>query len=102
MERGDQESLLAIDDDAKADSAKTSTTTNDYRSVVEDTETVSKGTGDPLKWFGILVPPALRSSQGNFKEAVTDAIPALATVSREMKELEIEVRRTRKRLRKAI
>lgn len=56
---------------------------------------------DPSAWFGILVPPALRASQSSFKSAVIDIIPALASTTNEMKEVEIEVRRARKRLRKA-
>jgi hypothetical protein len=55
---------------------------------------------DPLHWFGILVPPALRASQFSFKRAIVDSIPALASISKEMKELEIEIRRARKKLRK--
>ena len=66
------------------------------------TETVSNVTEDSLKWFGILVPPTLRASQSNFKDAVADLIPALASVSKEMTEVELEVRRARKRLRKAV
>ena len=66
------------------------------------TETVSNATQDSLKWFGILVPPTLRASQSNFKDAVADLIPALASVSKEMTEVELEVRRARKRLRKAV
>ena len=27
-----------------------------------------KSTKDPLKWFGLLVPPSLRTAQKNFKE----------------------------------
>lgn len=53
---------------------------------------------DPIKWFGLLVPPALRSSQASFRAAVGDGIPALVNVDNEMKEVEIEIRRTRKRL----
>ena len=56
---------------------------------------------DPLNWFGILVPPALRASQTNFKSAVIDIIPALASTMNEMKGVEIEVRRARKKLKKA-
>ncbi len=56
---------------------------------------------DPLNWFGILVPPALRASQSSFKSAVIDIIPALASTTNEMKEVEIEVRRARKWLKKA-
>ena len=55
---------------------------------------------DPIKWFGILVPPALRSSQAYFRGAVGDNLPSLVNVDNEMKEVEIEIRRTRKRLRK--
>ncbi|KAL8871668.1 MAG: hypothetical protein Q9174_002549 [Haloplaca sp. 1 TL-2023] len=55
----------------------------------------------PLKWFGILVPPALRSSQSSFKAAITESIPKLVNVSNEMKALEIEIRRTRKKIKKA-
>lgn len=57
---------------------------------------------DPLKWFGILVPPTLRSSQQSFKGVVREIIPALANAANEMKEIEIEVRRTRKKLGKAL
>ncbi|KAL8655520.1 MAG: hypothetical protein Q9210_000826 [Variospora velana] len=56
---------------------------------------------DPLKWFGILVPPALRACQSSFKHAVEGLIPSLANISNEMKSLEIEIRRTRKKIRKA-
>ncbi|KAL8733591.1 MAG: hypothetical protein Q9166_002000 [cf. Caloplaca sp. 2 TL-2023] len=55
---------------------------------------------DPLKWFGILVPPALRTSQSSFKHAVTETIPLLANLSNEMKSMEIEIRRMRKKIRR--
>ena len=67
----------------------------------KDEETGPCITHDPLNWFGILVPPALRTSQSSFKDAVANLVPALASISKEMKEVEIEVRRARKRLRKA-
>ena len=57
---------------------------------------------DPLKWFGILVSPALRTSQSKFKDVVKDLVPAIASISKEMKEVEIEVRRARKRMKKAV
>jgi len=56
---------------------------------------------DPLRWFGILVPPTLRDCQSSFKSAATDDIPRLASLVKDMKELEIEIRRARKKLRKA-
>lgn len=74
----------------------------DNRPSSKDTETGSKLTRDPLKWFGILVSPTLRTSQSNFKDVVSDLVPALASVSKEMREVEIEVRRVRKRMKKAI
>ncbi|CAL8576167.1 hypothetical protein XPA_002059 [Xanthoria parietina] len=55
---------------------------------------------DPLNWFGILVPPALRVSQTSFKIAATETIPLLANLSNEMKSMEIEIRRMRKKIRK--
>ncbi|KAL8772059.1 MAG: hypothetical protein Q9209_002725 [Squamulea sp. 1 TL-2023] len=55
---------------------------------------------DPLKWFGILVPPTLRASQASFKNAVIETIPLLANLSNEMKSMEIKIRRTRKKIRK--
>ena len=75
---------------------------DDNRPPSQDTETGSKMTRDPLKWFGILVSPALKTSQSNFKDVVSDLVPALASVSKEMREVEIEVRRVRKRMKKAI
>lgn len=67
----------------------------------EDSE-VEPRIPDPLKWFGILVPLALRASQTSFKIAATETIPRLANVANEMKSLEIEIRRTRKKIRRAV
>ncbi|KAL9609453.1 MAG: hypothetical protein Q9167_005782 [Letrouitia subvulpina] len=65
------------------------------------TEGESKQSQDPLRWFGILVPSALRQSQGTFKSIVTHIIPVLADTRNDMVRLEIEIRRTRKRIKKA-
>ncbi|ODH28073.1 hypothetical protein ACO22_04011 [Paracoccidioides brasiliensis] len=46
---------------------------------------------NPLNWFGILVPTALRSAQQTFSEVVEGAIPALANVITEMREVEKKV-----------
>ena len=56
-------------------------------------------TKDPVIWFGVLVPPALRTSQTSFKDAVLKA-SHLAFVDTKMKGVEIEIRRTRKKLQK--
>lgn len=81
---------------------KESSVTDDTRPPSEYTETGSNVARDPLNWFGILVTPASRTSQSNFKNAVADLIPALASISKEMREVEIEVRRARKRIRRAV
>lgn len=98
-----QESVLGSDDDDdEVDTAKESTVMDNTQLFSEDAESGSNMTRDPLNWFGILVPPALRTSQSNFKDAVADLIPALASISKEMSEVEIEIRRARKRIRKAV
>ncbi|MCJ1226137.1 hypothetical protein MMC12_002786 [Toensbergia leucococca] len=56
---------------------------------------------DPLHWFGILVPPALRSTQKEFKNAVLTIIPALANIVQEMMELEVEIKRMREEIGRA-
>lgn len=52
----------------------------------------------PLSWFGILTPggQSLRAAQAASTSMLTSIIPQIATVDREMKELEIRIRRARK------
>lgn len=57
-------------------------------------------TKDPLFWFGVLAPLSLRNSQSAFKDAV-GKILKLTTVDHEMKAMEIEIRRMRKKVKKA-
>jgi hypothetical protein len=56
---------------------------------------------DPLRWFGILTPMSLRLAQSKAIEAVEQVIPQLATVDAEMADIEIRVRRARKKRSKA-
>ena len=51
---------------------------------------------DPLLWFGTLVPPVLRTAQSEFKFAVMEQVTQLATITRKMEDVEIEIRRLRK------
>jgi hypothetical protein len=55
---------------------------------------------DPLRWFGILVPPALRSAQSNFASAIDISVPRLTMVARELRDQEIEIGRVRKQIKK--
>lgn len=55
---------------------------------------------DPLKWFGILVPPALRNAQAQFANAVENPIPQLCGLLQRMRKLEGEIGRARKAVRK--
>ncbi|KAM3561408.1 hypothetical protein ARSEF4850_003234 [Beauveria asiatica] len=59
------------------------------------------GRNDPIRWFGVLVPQALRDAQRHARRAVQDVIPRLASVEAEMAHVEVEVRRARKRRAKA-
>lgn len=56
---------------------------------------------DPIRMFGILTPQALRLAQGGAIKMVEDLVPKLASVSAEMKEVEIKIRRARKHRAKA-
>jgi hypothetical protein len=51
---------------------------------------------DPLRWFGILTPQPLRSAQKS-AIALVNAVPRLCTVDTQLKELEIQIRRARKK-----
>lgn len=75
---------------------------DDETKILSETEETSFEARDPLYWFGILVPQTLRNAQGSFQLAVIRSIPELASTAKEMKETEIEIRRTRKKLRKAV
>ncbi|KAI9819154.1 MAG: hypothetical protein M1827_007310 [Pycnora praestabilis] len=53
---------------------------------------------DPLRWFGILVPPSLRSAQADFNEVVEDSIPKLVLVTQKLAPLENEIYGIREKL----
>ncbi|KAF1913531.1 hypothetical protein BDU57DRAFT_540941 [Ampelomyces quisqualis] len=57
-------------------------------------------TGDAIRWFGILVPPALRSAQSSFVSAVEGSVPQLATITKDLRIQEIEIGRVRKQIKK--
>lgn len=55
---------------------------------------------DPIRWFGILVPPALRSAQSSFIKTIEGTIPQLTTLSVALRGLEMEIGRQQKAIRK--
>ncbi|KAM0334139.1 hypothetical protein ACHAQA_001159 [Verticillium albo-atrum] len=60
-----------------------------------------KRSRDPLRWFGILAPTPLRQAQAQAVRAVEEIVPQLVTVDAEMKDVEIQIRRARKKRAKA-
>ncbi|KAG6000099.1 hypothetical protein E4U43_001695 [Claviceps pusilla] len=83
------------EDDVKADHDKKS---EDDKKADNDKKTPNHNhKHDPLRWFGILTPPPLRSAQAHAVEAVEQVIPQLVSIAAEMQHLEIEVRRARKK-----
>jgi hypothetical protein len=74
-------------------------TTRESNDKKQETKAAEKPT-DPLKWFGILVPPALRTAQSTFVGAVEGPIPQLATIVRDLRTQEIEIGRLRKQMKK--
>ncbi|KAG2421449.1 hypothetical protein HFD88_005424 [Aspergillus terreus] len=53
---------------------------------------------DPLRWYGILVPPTLRSAQKSFTAAVGGHLSELASVTAEMQLAEREIAHVREEL----
>ncbi|KAJ4373841.1 hypothetical protein N0V83_002580 [Neocucurbitaria cava] len=76
-------------DDSREESKTAKETTKDANKIA-----------DPLRWFGILVPPALRTAQSAFISAVEGPIPQLATIARDLRSQEIEIGRVRKQIKK--
>ena len=55
---------------------------------------------DPIRWFGVLVPPALRSAQTSFVSAIEGPVVELSIFSKELRQQEIEIGRVRKQIKK--
>lgn len=56
---------------------------------------------DPLRWFGILTPRELRSAQASFSSVMAKPLEQAVDATRGMREIEAEIRKLRKALRKA-
>lgn len=67
---------------------------------VKATDDTTKGR-NPLRMFGILTPPSLRLAQATSLKTVSTLIPAIMNLDFQMKEVEIQIRRSRKHKLKA-
>ncbi|KAF2703899.1 hypothetical protein K504DRAFT_166217 [Pleomassaria siparia CBS 279.74] len=54
----------------------------------------------PLRWFGILVPPALKAAQGSFTCAVEGPVPHVASLVKKLRKQEMDIGRLRKQIKK--
>ncbi|KAH7419585.1 hypothetical protein BKA64DRAFT_699612 [Cadophora sp. MPI-SDFR-AT-0126] len=59
-------------------------------------------TPDPIRMFGFSIPSALRTAQSTSIQVVESSIPRLASISLQMRALEIQIRRARKYKAKAL
>jgi coiled-coil domain-containing protein 115 len=55
---------------------------------------------DPLTWFGLLTPQPLRSAQAAFAQTVEHSIPRVLNATSQLRQMEIEIGRLRKYIRK--
>ncbi|KAK5989068.1 putative MFS-type transporter C18.02 [Cladobotryum mycophilum] len=93
------------EDEAKAEETKDSDPSHNEDKSTDPPEKgprqKKKPSNNPLHWYGLFAPPALRTAQTQSIQAVEQVIPRLVSVSAEMSGIEIEVRRARKRRAKA-
>lgn len=104
MEPGDEPWVFEVVKDKKTTTASNEFTaavhkTSDEQSKAE-TDAMEQISVDPLRWFGILVPQALRDTQTNFTQATEGPIPRLATITRRMRNLEFKISRRKKTIKK--
>ncbi|THC98054.1 hypothetical protein EYZ11_002480 [Aspergillus tanneri] len=78
------------------DSLETSDT--EPKAASESNSSKKPRSSDPIRWYGILVPPFLRSAQKSFTEAVDEALPQLASIIFKMRVIESEIGRLRSEL----
>ncbi|OAP60939.1 hypothetical protein AYL99_05941 [Fonsecaea erecta] len=66
-----------------------------YDFSVSSTSNLTK---DPLKWYGILIPPALRTCQTHFATSISSTIPEILNTASAMRSLEEEIWIVRRQL----
>ncbi|KIW91439.1 uncharacterized protein Z519_08335 [Cladophialophora bantiana CBS 173.52] len=75
----------------------TETTTSPYRVSVSPPSSPHTSK-DPLKWYGILIPPSLRTCQIHFARAISSTVPDVMNTSSAMRDLEEEIWAVRRQL----
>jgi hypothetical protein len=55
---------------------------------------------DPIRWYGFSVPSSLRVAQAQFTTVVETPVPRILHITQEMRQLENEIGRLRKTIRK--
>lgn len=93
-EKDSDDSADGLQDEPKAsekDSGSTPDTSKTSKPPLE---------ADPLRWYGILVPRELRSAKTSFTSAVDETVANATNASRAMREVEVDIRRLRKEIRK--
>jgi cytoskeletal protein RodZ len=91
----DADKALDADKAENADKAKNANSPSSRKTGEGETTLV-----DPIRWFGILVPPALRSAQASFVASVKGPIPQLSTLASELRGTEVDIGRLRKQIKK--
>jgi hypothetical protein len=67
----------------------------------DDKEKAHNKVRDPIHWYGILVPPSLRSCQKSFISAIDDPIIHAANSAQALHRIDIDIRKLRKDIKKA-
>jgi len=73
----------------------------DKSKTTSDQDKAQKKPLDPLHWYGILVPPALRASQNSFISAVESPLIEAASSAQALRLVAVEIRKLRKDIKKA-
>jgi coiled-coil domain-containing protein 115 len=91
-----------VDDDEAAAAAGADEVPPTTAHAQQDNKSAQKPKSrDPLQWFGLLTPMPLRQAQGQSIHLVEQVIPKLVSINAEMSQVEIQVRRARKKRAKA-
>lgn len=107
QEKAEDECLLsrtpASDSNSQDKGAASSDDENDSHDQVDPEKKLPIDTREPIRWFGILVPSSLRQAQKSFSSAVLDgdALTKAINSARGMREIEAEIRKLRKAIKKA-